>query len=146
MWPIANEFWKQFLLVAQTPQQQGQPQIGGGLVIAENCWCFRVPFWTKRKTVTIYFMWTYVCPSAWMNTRYVQVPEEARRGCWVTWNWTYGWFWCLIWVLGSKPMSPGRAVHTLNHSAISSPWILSVILFKVHFSDHCLMLHCIETI
>lgn len=88
MWPIANGFWTQFLLVAQTPQQQCQPQIGGG--------CFTVPFWTKRKTVTIYFIWMHVCLSAYMNTRYVQVPEEARRGCWVSWNWTYGWFWCMI--------------------------------------------------
>lgn len=25
-------------------------------------------------------------------TRCMQVSEEARKGCWVTWNWHYRWF------------------------------------------------------
>lgn len=39
---------------------------------------------------------------------------------------------CLIWVLGVKPRSSGRAVHALNHWAISLA--LSFVLRQVFFS------------
>lgn len=63
------------------------------------------------------FAWMYVCdPHACL--------VEARRGCQVPWNWTCGWLWMAMWVLGS----PTRAViGTLN------PWVMSSVLSRSHF-------------
>lgn len=40
------------------------------------------------------------------------VSEEARRGSWLPWNWTYRW---LCAALGIEPMTFRRAVNDLNH-------------------------------
>lgn len=55
--------------------------------------------------VCIYNIWVpcqpvclYVCvPHAFLT------PAEARKGCWIPWDWNYSQLWAVMWVLGIKP-------------------------------------------
>jgi hypothetical protein len=35
-------------------------------------------------------------------------PEEARRECWILWNWNYKQLLAAMWMLGTEPMSPAK--------------------------------------
>ena len=49
------------------------------------------------------------------------VSEKARRGCWIPWDWSYRWQ-VVIWMLGIRPRSSGRAASAVNC------WITSLLL------------------
>jgi hypothetical protein len=42
-------------------------------------------------------------------------PAEARRWCWIFWNWNSKWLWPTMWALESS----GRGASALNHWVIS---------------------------
>lgn len=42
-------------------------------------------------------------------------PAEARRGCWMPWNWTCRLLWATMWLLGSEPQTSART-SVLNHT------------------------------
>jgi hypothetical protein len=45
------------------------------------------------------------------------VPTEVRRGCWVTWSWSFRLLWAAMWVLGTEPWSSQEqcVLLMLNH-------------------------------
>lgn len=47
------------------------------------------------------------------------VSMEARRRCWILWNWRYKWFWATMWVLQIEPQSFRKVVGSDNPWAIS---------------------------
>lgn len=50
------------------------------------------------------FAWKYLCvPHACL------VPLEARRWCWILWNWSYRWLLTTILVLGLEPLSSEKS-------------------------------------
>lgn len=44
-----------------------------------------------------------------------------RRRYWIPWDYSYGWWWANMWVLGIEPRVSGIAANALEHWAISSP-------------------------
>ena len=60
------------------------------------------------------FVCIYICaPHACL------VTLEARRGHWMSWNWSYRQLWATMWVLSIELGISGRPANTLNHGAIS---------------------------
>lgn len=47
------------------------------------------------------------------------VPKEVRKGCQMSWNWSFRWLWDNIWELGLKSRSSGQAGNALNCWAFS---------------------------
>lgn len=45
-----------------------------------------------------------VLPASMSNVP--QVVTEARRGCWIAWNWSYRWLLTIMWVLEFNPSLP----------------------------------------
>lgn len=41
------------------------------------------------------------------------VPPEARKGYWMTWNWSCRWFYVTMLVLGTKPRFLARTERVL---------------------------------
>lgn len=63
-----------------------------------------------------YVYWSFV---DWYAVHLVHaVPEEARRGSQIPWNWN-NTLLASIWVLGNETRSPGRAVDSFNQRATS---------------------------
>ena len=56
--------------------------------------------------------------------------KEVRRGHRIPWNWSDGWLWTTIWVLGIELGPSTRVTGALNHWAISSALLLS---FEMEF-------------
>jgi hypothetical protein len=42
------------------------------------------------------------------------MPEEARRGHWIPWNWSYRWLLDSAWVLEIKLQFSGRADNVIG--------------------------------
>jgi hypothetical protein len=57
-----------------------------------------------------YFFLIYVCvPLECL------VSVEARRGCWILWNWNYRWNLAVMWVLGFELRSSERTASNFRH-------------------------------
>lgn len=56
----------------------------------------------------------YIC------TIFAQIPTEASRGCWITYNWRYKFVRCPVWMLTTESGFSARAASTLLHS-LSNP-------------------------
>jgi hypothetical protein len=65
--------------------------------------------------VYIYFTYMYVCALC-----ACLVPLKARKGHWISWNWSYRWLRAAMWVLGIELWSPEWVASALN------PWAISV--------------------
>lgn len=64
------------------------------------------------------------------------IPTEVRKGCWVCWNWSYGWSWATTWVLAMEPGPSARILSAFNCWPISSaPYVsfrhLRFIVFHI---------------
>ena len=67
------------------------------------------------------------------------MPDEARRGLCILWNWSYRQLLAAMWVLGIEPGSSGRAASAPNTGA-SSPdqeRYLFLMIFKVKIFRWC---------
>lgn len=53
-----------------------------------------------------------------LSVLYVCMLVEARRLCWIPWDWSCRWSWAM-WVLGREHRSTTRATRVLDHGAIS---------------------------
>lgn len=62
-------------------------------------------------------MYMCVCFIEFLYTMHVQVLTEARRGLWISWNWSDGLSY-LIRMFRPQPKSFTRSVCALNHRAI----------------------------
>ena len=62
----------------------------------------------------------YMCMSVVLGCMYICIPltclllSVTRKGCWIPWNWFYGWLWAIISVLGIKPGSSVRTASPLD--------------------------------
>lgn len=65
---------------------------------------------------------------AWMPCL-CPLTTEARRVCWVPWNWGYRQLWAAMWLMRFKLGSSGKATNVLNN--LSNPGRL-----KCKQSDH----------
>lgn len=76
----------------------------------------------------------YVCASC-----VFLMPKEVRRRPQIPWNWSHGWLWAIMHVLGTRSRSIAKAASALDHWAVSlafpscffdnlsSPWKLCLI-------------------
>ena len=67
----------------------------------------------------LYLLYEYGC-FACLNLHAIvcAVPKETRRGCWISWSWSYRWLLATIWMLAIESMDSA-----LNHWAIFlAPW------------------------
>lgn len=61
--------------------------------------------------------------------RFPSLSEAARRGCQISWGWSFCPLWAVILVLGIKPGSSARETNALNHRAnFSAPCYQFLIL------------------
>lgn len=70
------------------------------------------------------------------------MPTESRRGCWSSWNSSYGWMQATMCRLGTKPGSSENAVFLTHQPSLQ---ILSSITFHLRLSWHPakkLVAHC----
>ena len=75
-----------------------------------------------KRYIYLYFMYMFMCLPACMFMHHVcTVPKEARKGCWIPWNWNYSYLWAAMWVLGIEPGPSGRPASSLNHWASLQP-------------------------
>lgn len=76
-------------------------------------------------------MWLGLC----MCTQCVQESAEARKGCLISWNWSYTqWLWATIEVLGTGFGFSGRMVSTLTCWAIA---LFPPHLWLIHNKQTC---------
>jgi hypothetical protein len=52
------------------------------------------------------------------------LTSDARRGCHITWNWSYTPLWAVTWVLRIKPGASGRGVNKMAEPFLQS-WDLT---------------------
>lgn len=79
------------------------------------------------------FVCMYVC-----TLHSCPVPEEAKRGHQILWDWSYKQLRATMSVLRIEPWSSGTAVGSLNHCAIS----LSLnVYFKDFWGEQCLTVY-----
>lgn len=85
-----------------------------------------------KKNVFILCKWVF-CLHVCLCTTYVSGATNARRGCWMPWDWSYRQLrlWAIMWMLGIEPRSSGATVIDL----IAQPFSLSVAL---NFWSSCL--------
>ena len=60
-----------------------------------------------------------VLPACMSVHHLYSMPSKSKRGCWISWDWSYGQLWAAVWVLGTKPSSFGRTASALNCWAIT---------------------------
>lgn len=53
-----------------------------------------------------------------VHALHVCSAKEARRGCWIPWDWSYRPWWPAVLVVGSKHRFSGRAASYFNHWAL----------------------------
>lgn len=61
-----------------------------------------------------FFKKCFACLYTYKPYEYM-VLTEIRRGHWMPWNYTYGWLWATIWMLGIEPRSFARTRSALNY-------------------------------
>lgn len=55
---------------------------------------------------------------------YVPLCVGAKRGCWISWNWSYKLLWATIWTLRTKLWFSARAASDLCKSNFCSPDVI----------------------
>ena len=93
-WKLSRNFWKSYdLLVLKL---------------------YKLDDWAKRYI----YVWVCLCLCVCALLACL-VPAEARRKCWITWNWSYRQLWAATCMLGIRPSSFERVASALNHWAVS---------------------------
>lgn len=93
---------------------------------AKTCWyMFIFPSIKTEQNPRYFFfkkcIYLCLCVSMYVSAVHVcLVPEEARRGSWIPWNWSYGWLWVTMWVLGVEQWSSTRATRAFHCWATSA--------------------------
>jgi hypothetical protein len=54
-----------------------------------------------------------------LHTTCVPGAHKGQRGHCIPWNWSYGWLWAAMLMLGIEPPSSRKIANDLNHWAIS---------------------------
>lgn len=85
-----------------------------------------IPILLQRKLfVDLFYVYEYFICMHVCVLHACLMPTEARKRYQTTWNWSYGWFWVIMWVLGTNLESSARWTRALNQVAVSPALLVS---------------------
>lgn len=94
------------------------------LSLCKATWNNMMLFYPKLKFKIIYLNLFLFCLHIWSSSQ-CMVSSKAKRGHWISWSQSYRGSRAVMWVLGTKSRSSGRAVcqslNPLSHPSAENP-------------------------
>lgn len=124
--------WQNYYSFAQLLKKAGQ---GVGVC---KIWFFKL---FLQIYLFLLCSWVLTCMCTCVSCSCL-VPMETRGGCWIPWNWSYGWLWTMTWVLRTEPRSSARVTCVLSSWATSLAQVILMLCVCV-FACMCTYMPCV---